>query len=157
MLFLGTWVMDAASAQNKPRVVEKEDLIQLISEPNDSVLVINFWATWCKPCVRELPHFLGLDSAFATQKVKLVLVSLDFESDLETKLEPFLARRQIKNTVWLMRDLNYNAWIGRIHSEWDGVIPATLLLSPRGKKRDFVMGEISQEVLYQKIKQFLKP
>src|SRR5690606_6809447 len=45
---------------------------------NDSIYVINFWATWCKPCIKELPAFEKIASEYADKKVKVLLVSLDF-------------------------------------------------------------------------------
>ncbi len=100
---------------------------------NDTTYVINFWATWCKPCVEELPYFEQLHEQFRDQKVKVVLVSLDFKKDLEKKLLPFIKARQLKPTVLALTDSGYNSWIDKVNPAWGGAIPVTLIYQ-RGKK-----------------------
>lgn len=110
-----------------------------IQRAGDTTLLINFWATWCKPCVEELPCFDELRDYYGAHNVQVLLVSLDFKSQLEKKFIPFLKNQQLKSEVALMADQDLNAWIPMIYEEWDGAIPATLLL--KGKKRRFNLGK----------------
>ncbi len=154
--FLSMSAFTRAIAQSKPILANKNQLAELLKQPSNKHLVINFWATWCKPCVRELPYFLAADSAYSARNVHVILISLDFDTDLETKLVPFLQRKGIHTEVWLMRDLNYNDWMPLVSSDWDGAIPATLLVSADRQEKTFFSGELSQKTLFKKIEQLLK-
>ncbi|MFA9188300.1 redoxin domain-containing protein [Flavobacterium sp. FBOR7N2.3] len=93
--------------------------------------VVNFWATWCAPCVKELPHFEQLNSE--NKNVKVVLVSLDFKNQYEAKLLTFLKKKAIKSEVVLLTDKDYNTWLPAVDKDWSGSIPATLIIK-NGKK-----------------------
>lgn len=98
----------------------------VLSKNNDTIYVINFWATWCKPCVKELPAFDSLANELKGEKMKVLLVSLDYAEKLETAVKPLLEKRGIQCDVVLLDDPDANAWINRIDSSWSGAIPATL-------------------------------
>lgn len=98
---------------------------------DENVYVINFWATWCGPCVKELPYFEKLHKE--NKKVKVILVSLDSQKDLEKKLIPFIAKKKLTAEVILLSDKDYNSWLEKINKDWSGSIPATLLISGNRK------------------------
>lgn len=98
---------------------------EILSDKN-TIYVVNFWATWCGPCVKELPHFEQLNSE--NKNIKVVLVSLDFKNTLESKLKPFLKKKNIKSEVVLLTDTDYNSWLPQVDKEWSGSIPATLII-----------------------------
>lgn len=110
---------------------------------NDTTYVINFWATWCKPCVEEMPLFEKLIQASASptgagptgagQPVKVLLVSMDFPKDIHKKLIPFVAERKLESHVVALGDLDYNSWIDKVSTEWDGAIPFTLVYNKKGR------------------------
>lgn len=102
----------------------------VLSDVN-TTYVVNFWATWCAPCVKELPHFEQLNSE--NKKVKVILVSLDFQNQYEAKLLPFLKKKDIKSEVVLLTDKDYNTWLPAVDKDWSGSIPATLIIK-NGKK-----------------------
>ena len=107
----------------------------------DSTVVVNFWATWCKPCLQEMPYILAAHRHIEGAKVRFLLVSLDFAKDRDTKLLPFLQKRQWPIPVVLLDEPDYNAWIPRIDPAWEGNIPATLILHGNGKRR-FIAREL---------------
>jgi len=76
-------------AEGIPVYEKFEDMEPLLRLQNDTTYVVNFWATWCKPCIKEIPYFKELDSTYKDQKFKLLLVSLDFPKDV--KLNWFLS------------------------------------------------------------------
>ena len=112
-------------------------LEQRIEQGNERVLVINFWATWCKPCIKELPFFEALQSRYATKKLGVLLVSLDFKSQKDKRLLPFLERNQLCSEVALLADQDANFWIPQFHDTWDGAIPVTLVYNRKTQKKSF--------------------
>jgi len=123
-----------------------------IRRAGDATLVINFWATWCKPCVEELPCFEELNARYAGENVQVVLVSLDFRSLIDKKLLPFLRTQNLQSEVVLFADQDANSWIPRIYAGWDGAIPATVVL--RGNKRSFNLGQFQE---YADLEAFVRP
>jgi thiol-disulfide isomerase/thioredoxin len=119
------------SAQQIP-VLNFEQLEPMLKQKNDTLYVINFWATWCKPCVEELPHFMEINSQYADKKFKMILVSLDFASQLDSKVIPFVKDKKIDSQVVLLSDPDANTWINRVNESWTGSIPATIIY-----KKDF--------------------
>jgi len=113
------------------------------------LVIYNFWATWCKPCVKELPYFIELAEK---QDIRLVLVSLDFPKQIDSKLKPFLSKNNIKNEVVLLDESNANVFIDDIEPKWQGSIPATLLW--KGKKLAFAEKEFHSFV---ELEDFINP
>ncbi|MDT8324070.1 MAG: TlpA disulfide reductase family protein, partial [Bacteroidota bacterium] len=105
-------------------------LLPLLREPDDALLVVNFWATWCAPCVKELPYFEELVDGEHGKRVRVLLVNLDFRKQLRTRLLPFLEKHSVRADVVVLDDPDANAWIDRVDSSWSGAIPATLFLGP---------------------------
>lgn len=110
---------------------------------NDTTYVINFWATWCKPCVKELPYFESLHRSAGKEKMKVILVSLDFRNQTESKLKPFIRDNNYSAEVILLLDSKYNSWIDKVDKSWSGSIPSTLLI--KGGKRLFAETEFENE------------
>lgn len=99
-----------------------------LNKEDDLTYVVNFWATWCKPCVKELPAFEELNTTYKDKKVKVVLASLDFPEKLESHVIPFVAKRNLQSEVVLLDDSDANYWIPAVSKEWSGAIPATLIV-----------------------------
>jgi thiol-disulfide isomerase/thioredoxin len=116
--------------------------------------VINFWATWCAPCVKELPFFEKLNKTYADRDVEVLLVSLDFPKQYDSKLKPFIEDKKLKSKVVALNDTDANYWIPKISEDWTGAIPATLIYNK--DKRQFYEQPFNYEELETQIKQFLK-
>lgn len=145
-----------ADAQQDVTVFETfEEFEHLLQTNTDTTYVINFWATWCKPCIAELPYFEEANQSFKSQPVKFILVSLDAMKQLEKKVIPFIQKTDIRSQVVLLDDDDYNVWIDKVSPEWSGSIPATLLFSKH--KRQFVEQEfINTRDLETFINQFIQ-
>lgn len=100
---------------------------------SDTVYVINFWATWCIPCRKELPEFEKAYKALSNEKVKVLLVSLDFPAQVEKSLKNFLITNQITAPVILLNEPDANSWIDKVHPSWSGALPATLIYKSNKK------------------------
>jgi len=130
------WPQPAAYIKGIPIYEEFSQAEPLFHFDNDTTYVINFWATWCKPCVEELPYFEQLIRASRDQKVKVILVSLDFPRQFESRLAPFVEERQLQASVVALADGRYNDWIDKVSPEWTGAIPATYIY--KGDKSHFI-------------------
>jgi len=136
----------------KVEVVDFKGLQPLLSQDDETIQVINFWATWCVPCVAELPYFQRLAADY--EDVNLTLVSLDFSTKVESDLLPFIQKNKIENRVVLLNEPDANSWIPKIDPDWSGAIPATIIY--RGKKREFYEQSFTFETLEKEVKKFYK-
>ncbi len=127
-------------AQNEEPKFARFDSFQefepLLHINNDTTYVVNFWATWCGPCVKELPYFEELHTKYKDRKLKVVLVSLDFKKQIERKFIPFLKKNEIKSDVVLLLDSKEAEWIDKVDESWSGSIPITLVYN--AEKRLFI-------------------
>jgi len=122
------------------------------SDRNDTVYVFNFFATWCKPCVHELPGFEKLSAAYKGQKVKFTFISLDFAKDFQSKLIPFIKQKNIQSQVYLLDEPDYNSWIDKVDKSWGGSIPATIVINSSHHFYKFYETEMAREDLENIIK-----
>ncbi|MDX1940687.1 MAG: TlpA family protein disulfide reductase [Saprospiraceae bacterium] len=133
---------------------EFDNIEPIFHQQSDTTYVINFWATWCKPCVEELPYFEQLYEALKGQKVKIILLSLDFPRQLESKLVPFVQENRLKSEVIALTDGQFSVWIDKISPEWTGAIPVTMIYN--AQKRHFYGEQFaSYEDLEKLVKAFL--
>lgn len=136
-------------------VIKLRQLLPMLSGDEDSVYVVNFWATWCKPCVEELPYFAAAADSLAGQKVQFVMVSLDFVKNLNRDVIPFLEKHHLPGRVVLLDETKYNDWLAKIHPNWGGTIPITTIVSySRSLYVGSSIGSINELLMY--IKPFIK-
>lgn len=124
------------------KIVKLGDLEKFTKSKNDTLYVINFWATWCRPCIEELPAFESISQEYKTSKLKVILVALEFKKDYP-KLPKFIAAKNLKTEVVILDEPNYNSWIPLVNKEWSGSIPATLFV--KGSNKTYIFKEQSFE------------
>ncbi|MDN5201577.1 TlpA disulfide reductase family protein [Fulvivirgaceae bacterium BMA10] len=129
------------------------ELQAMMDKPSDKVKVFNFWATWCKPCIKELPHFEKLNKEH--KNVEVFLVSMDFIEDLDKKVKNFVQKKQLKSKVLLLNETDQDQFINAISSKWSGAIPATLIVNTNTGQKDFYEQEFNEEELNQLIKRYI--
>jgi thiol-disulfide isomerase/thioredoxin len=137
----------ASSPAQKIEKIGVPELEKILASPDNVLYVVNFWATWCPPCVTELPYFEKLSKEYQGKGVKFILISLDFPSQIESRLIPFLKNNKITADVRVMTDLDYNSWIEKVDSSWQGNIPVTLFFNNAGKKKYFHPSEVTEKEL----------
>ena len=123
-------------------VIKFNQLEKLFQEKNEPIEIFNFWATWCKPCIKELPLFEHVNQSY--EEVSVTLVSFDFPDQIESRLIPFLKKRNIKSFVKVLNETDFNSFIDKIDPKWSGALPATLIFDNKNNKRYF-FGEAFKE------------
>ncbi|WP_194767121.1 TlpA family protein disulfide reductase [Tamlana sp. I1] len=126
---------------------------KFLNKKDGKIHVINFWATWCAPCVKELPYFEQLNEAYKNKNVEVLLVSLDFPHLYDSKLKPFIKDRKLKSKVVALDDADMNTWIPKVDETWSGSIPATIIY--KNDKRLFFEQSFTYEELENEVKQFI--
>lgn len=125
-----TSMLHAQDVRIKP--VQMEELVALKSA-SPKTLVINFWSTWCKPCLEEIPHFISTVNNYDSTEVELWLVSLDTKQVFESRLREFIAKRGWKARFFWLNETNADVYCPMIDDNWSGVLPATLITNqPKG-------------------------
>ncbi|MDP5158950.1 MAG: TlpA family protein disulfide reductase [Flaviramulus sp.] len=126
---------------------------KFLNKNNNKTYVINFWATWCGPCVKELPYFEKLNEAYKNDDVEVILVSLDFPYLYESKLKPFIKEKKLASKVIALNDVDMNTWIPKVDVNWSGSIPATIIY--KNDTRKFYEQSFTYEELTKELNQFL--
>jgi thiol-disulfide isomerase/thioredoxin len=138
LVFLG---VNFAKAQNA-EIIKLGQLQKILTQKSENIQVINFWATWCGPCVKELPLFEKFNNA-KPENVKITLVSLDLDLDPNPeKVYKFIERKKILSEVLILNEKNPNDWIEKIEKQWTGALPATIVINQKTGKRKFVEKEL---------------
>lgn len=150
----GTVVKEEIIANTKIELLNYETLKPFLHKKDNKTYVINFWATWCKPCVEELPVFEKLHDEYKDKNVEVILISLDFPNQVEKRLIPFIKEHNLQSKVLLMSDPDQNTWIPKIDEKWSGAIPATLIYNK--DMREFYEQSFTYDLLLKELNKFLK-
>lgn len=124
-----------------------EAIKRLVKEHGADVLVVNFWATWCGPCVEELPYFVNLAKRYPESKVRVVGLSLDFPDQIETGVVPFLRKRGIPYSNVIVYVDDPQQVIEQFSKDWSGELPATFFFDRQGNKLGELAFAVTQEQL----------
>jgi thiol-disulfide isomerase/thioredoxin len=146
IIILLTGSLSSLTAQKIEKIGVPE-LEKILASPENALHVVNFWATWCPPCITELPYFEKLSKEFQGRGVKFILISLDFPSQIESRLIPFLKTNKITADVRVMTNIDYNSWIEKVDSSWQGNIPVTLFFNNARKTKYFHPSELTEKEL----------
>lgn len=104
-----------------------KELSPLLHKETDTIYLVNFWATWCGPCVKEMPAIEKLADEYKNSPFKVLLISLDMPKQIDSRLIPFIRKHNIKSEVILLNEPDFNSWIDKVEKNWSGAIPASLI------------------------------
>jgi thiol-disulfide isomerase/thioredoxin len=134
------FVLMASADVYSQAIVKLPELQEMMNE-GKKVKVINFWATWCAPCIKEMPFLERLNRE--NTDVKVLLVSLDFDLDHDqSKITSFVERKKLNSEVVILDEPDPTKWIEKIDKGWSGALPATLVMNPTTGKRKLIQGEL---------------
>jgi len=143
MLFTLLFCLMTPSLAQKAEQITLKDLQLAINTSSERIQVFNFWATWCAPCVKEIPLFEKLNQENKT--VEVTLVSMDFDLDPNPdKVNRFVARKNIQSKVVILAESDPNSWIDKIDKNWSGALPTTLIVNTKSGKRKLVQKELHE-------------
>lgn len=122
---------------------------------SDSILVINFWATFCKPCAEEIPYFQTTVDKYKDRKVKLLLVSMDLKDQYPDKIKAFTVKNNYTNPVVWLNETNADYFCPKVDKNWMGGLPSTLILNPKTGYRKFFEKQLKEEEFETELKKAL--
>lgn len=135
--------------------VKIADLEKIIAE-SKTPLIVNFWATWCQPCIEEIPYFLEEIKDHRKDSLTILLVSLDFKDAFPGQISSFAKKRKMTVPIVWLNETNADYFCPKIDAKWSGAIPATLFIDNKKGYRKFVEEQISHEKLKLEIKAILE-
>ncbi|WP_118976454.1 TlpA disulfide reductase family protein [Taibaiella koreensis] len=141
-LFAGLYTAQA----QKIASYNADDLVARTAN-KDTLYIVNFWATWCVPCVKELPSFNMVHDLYKDKPVKVLLVSFDFKEQYPAKLQSWVSKKKLRPEVAWFNETNPTSYIPKIAPEWEGGLPATLFINNKTGERKLHADEISVDEL----------
>jgi thiol-disulfide isomerase/thioredoxin len=146
------------AALNLPKVTQIDGLTlaNLIKREGDGAkpLLVNFWATWCVPCVEEFPDLVKLDNEFRG-KLEIITVSLDDLADINTAVPKFLAQMNAEMPAYLLKTADEEAAMNSVSKEWSGALPFTILFNDKGEAAYAKQGKFKPDVLRAEIEKVI--
>lgn len=135
------------SSAQRISILPFEDLRTMYEVSNDTTYIVHFFASWCAPCVKELPIILEFEKTHAADLLKIIYVSLDEVSSYKKSLLPMLKKFQFNSTVVLIKETDVNTWIPKIDQNWSGVIPANFVINTAKNYKVFKAGILDKNEL----------
>jgi thiol-disulfide isomerase/thioredoxin len=147
LLFLVGTLHLAAQPIAKWKIGDLENYIKQSEKP----VIINFWATFCKPCVEEIPYFQKLVRKYDKEGIQLLLVSLDLQEQY-SKIKEFSAKYKFTSPIVYLNETNADLFCPKIDQKWSGAIPASLFVNNKTGYRKFFEEQIPENKLEEEIK-----
>ncbi|MDE3251608.1 MAG: redoxin domain-containing protein [Bacteroidota bacterium] len=154
VLLIAIFITARLSAQT----IQKLSIQQLTHwiDTSTTPLVVNFWASWCAPCVREIPWFEKNMAKFSDKKVKLLLVSLDFADEYPDGILAFSRKQHYQSTIVWLNESNPDSFCPKIDKSWDGTIPVSLFVNNAKKYRQFFKQQLPEPRLEQELQKLVQ-
>jgi len=135
--------------------VKIRDVVNMI-DTSTVPLVVNFWATWCAPCVHEIPWFESSVAELKNKNVKLILVSLDFKTDFPEKIKAFVKNKGYKATILWLDETDADLFCPLIDNKWSGNIPVTVMVNNKKGYRQFYGEQVPEMKLKEELKKLVE-
>ncbi len=126
-------------------LISAEQLRQLLHHYRGRVILLNFWATWCVPCLKEFPDLSKLQEAYRDRGLTIIAVSVDEPDELETKVRPYVRDRAPSFSVYLRKETDLDGFVGVVDEGFEGILPTTYLIDRTGEVRKKLVGRKTYE------------
>lgn len=123
---------------NDVPVVDEVWIKNKIENREGKILFVNFWATWCVPCIEEFPDLVKIYDEYKNSDFEFLSVSVDLPSDIESKVKPFLAEQSAHFPVVVVEEKRSDRVIDLINPEWNGAVPITVIYDEHGNRQEFI-------------------
>lgn len=144
-LWIGLFIfLSFGSSEAEPIEVKKigeTDLESILASYKGQVLLVNIWATWCKPCREEFPDLVRLQDFYKGKAVQIIAVSADYPDEIDSKILPFLEKFKINFPVYVQDFPRQEDFINYLNREWNGALPATFIYDKEGRQQVFFIGK----------------
>lgn len=130
----------ALQAQPKLSAVDESSYPKLIASHKGKVVLVDFWATWCKPCRAEMPQVVALESRLRSRGFQLLTVSAD-EPEQEASAVKFINEIRVPAPAYIRRAKDDDKFASAVDPKWSGALPALFLYDRAGRKVKMFVGE----------------
>lgn len=152
LIFFCIAISSKAQTITKWKLNDLQSYLKNVSQPT----VINFWATFCKPCVKEIPYFQKVVKKYKAEGVQFILVSLDLKEAYPGKIKLFAAQRKFTAPLYYLDETNADLFCPVVDRAWSGAIPASLFINNKKNYHKFFEEELSKEKFETELKAMLK-
>jgi thiol-disulfide isomerase/thioredoxin len=119
--------------------INEKQVTELKASLKGNVVLVNLWATWCGPCVKEFPHLVKLQKLYEEKGVKVVFISVDEPEDTESAVRPFLQKQKVTFTTYI-KNGDDDSFFDATGTGWRGAIPTTFIFDRTGKQIATLIG-----------------
>jgi thiol-disulfide isomerase/thioredoxin len=156
-IFIITFLLLATSIDAQQiKSIKVTDLAKTIKE-SKTPLVVNFWATFCVPCIEEMPYFQELVHQYASKNVSLIFVSLDLKEAYPAKVNQMAQKLKLAYPVVWLNETNADYFCPKIDTSWTGGMPSSLFVNNATGYHKFFEDQLSKEKLGKEIEAMLMP
>jgi thiol-disulfide isomerase/thioredoxin len=119
--------------------INERQVTELKASWKGNVVLVNLWATWCGPCIKEFPDLIKLQKLYEKQGVKVIFISVDEPEAAETDVRPFLQKQKVTFTTYI-KNGDDDSFIDAVGTGWRGAIPTTFIFDRTGKQVATLIG-----------------
>ncbi|MDQ3846307.1 MAG: TlpA family protein disulfide reductase [Bacteroidota bacterium] len=152
LLFISITISAFTQEIPKWKVKDLETFIKDAKQPT----IINFWATFCKPCLEELPYIQSLQKKYENAGVQLLLVSLDMSEAFPAKIKSVANKQKLKiSSIVFLNETDADLFCPVVDKSWSGAIPASLFINNKKGYRKFYEEQLTKEIVEKEITNML--
>jgi thiol-disulfide isomerase/thioredoxin len=151
-LTLGLTGLTAFAADLKP--VDEAGYAKLVAASKGKVTLVNFWATYCVPCRKEMPQLVALEAKYRARGFQFVTISAD-EAEQQGAAKLFLDKIKVVSPAYIRKAKDDDKFTALVDRKWNGALPAMFLYDRQGRKVGSFFGEADLKAVTAAIEKLL--